>query len=215
MGKVIILSGIDGSGKSTHARKLASELQSSGNPVKYLWMRGQGRIFLSFMLLTLCRLLGITKVRRLENGVKVSEYPFYAYRPLRLLFPWLQFFDSLLYSGILVHRPLLRSHDIIMDRSAVDTFVDIIAYTHAPVAAQLLQRLLLALLPKGSLVVVLDLNEETAMRRKRDVLCIDYLKSRRRIYRHLAENYGWYILSTEFEFKKVHELIMRLIEKEY
>lgn len=214
VGKIIIFSGIDGSGKSMHACKLAHELRSCGRSVKCLWMRGRGRSFLSFPLLALCRLLGVIKVHRLNSGVRVSEYPFYAYRPLRLLWPLLQLVDSILYSVILVYSPLMRSYDItIMDRSVIDTLVDTIADTHAPTSVQLLHRLFLALLPKNSLVVMLDTSEEAAMNRKKDIPDIHYLKIRRRIYKHLAERYKWYTVATKVEFKTVHDLLMKLIEK--
>jgi thymidylate kinase len=213
MAKVIVFSGIDGSGKTAHACKLAYELRSCGKSVKYLWLRGRGRVFLSLPLLILCRLLGITKVHKLRDDVRVSEYPFHMYKPIRLLWPWLQLIDSFLYSMV-VHNFLSRSCDlIIMDRSPIDTLVDIIADTQAPASNSLLQRLFLALIPKTSLVVILDVRVEVAMGRKKDIPNIRYLKPRKRAYENLAKEYGWYILSTETDFNTVHNILLKLVDK--
>ena len=213
--RAIVLSGIDGSGKSTHARKLAQELEHQGKPVRYLWMRGYGRTLLSFPLLVLCRILKITEVKTLKNGIKVSLYKFYEHKPLRFLWPWLQFVDSLLFSILLVYRPLLFSKDvIILDRSVIDTLVDVIADTHAPIAFQSFQRFLLALLPKNSLVVIFDVREEIAMVRKKDVLCVEYLTSRRGLYKHLAAGYGWRLAATEEKFEITHKIFAPIMDQD-
>lgn len=211
--KVIVFSGIDGSGKSTHARRLTHELRTHGKSVKYLWMRGYGRVFFSLPLLVLSRLLRVTRVYRLKSEVRVSEYPFYAYKPLRLLWPWLQLVDSLLYSVIFLYCPFSCHCDIVvMDRSTVDTLVDVVADTHIPHSLErLLQSLFIALLPSDSLILVLDVSEKTAMNRKKDVLCIPYLKIRRKIYKCLAKKCGWYIVSTDEEFDEVHRHLSNLV----
>lgn len=210
-----MFSGIDGSGKSAHARKLADELISYGKSVKYLWMRGQGRIFFSFPLLTLCRLLRITKVHRLKSGIRISEYLFHAYKPLCLLWPWLQLIDSLIYSVTHVYVHLfLSSSFIIVERSVIDTFVDVLADVHNPFGLEILHKLFLALLPKNSLIIILDSDEKVALSRKEDILHIDYLRVRRRLYKSLQRRYGWHLVSTEPKFEAVHDLLMKLTEKD-
>jgi thymidylate kinase len=212
--KVIIFSGIDGSGKSAHARKLMHELEVGGKSVEYLWMRGRGRTFLSFPLLVLCRLLNITKVHTLENGVKISEYSFYKYAPLRLLWPWLQLIDSIIYTTVLIRLSLIHSYDLlIVDRSVVDTLVDVISDTHFPYGMDTLHRLFLFLLPKNSLVIILDTNEETALTRKRDILSRDYLSTRRRIYKSLAVSQNWQVVFTNGDFNSSHNFLSKIVRR--
>jgi len=205
--KVIIFSGIDGSGKSTHARIFGHRLKSNGLSVKYVYMRGLGRIFISLPFLALCRLLKITKVHRLKGGIRVSEYRFYAYKPLRLLWPLIQLVDSMIYTLILI---LLSQHFydvIIFDRSSIDTLVDIIADTRLPIETGILQKLFLSLLPRNSIVIILDINEEIALTRKRDILGKSYLSVRRRIYLKLAELYHWHVISTNGSFEtSIHSI---------
>lgn len=206
-----MLAGVDGSGKSSHARMLIEKL-GRYRRVKYLWMRGKGRTLLSFPLLVLCRLLGITRVRVLKDGIRFSEYPFYAYKPLRFLWPWLQLVDSLIYTAILIHLPRVHSYDIlIIDRSVVDTLVDVVADVHFPLGLQMLQTLFLSLLPKDSLVIVLDVAEEVAIGRKKDIPNKRYLSVRRRAYRFLAREYNWYVLSTEEEFDVAHNILLKIV----
>lgn len=210
--KVIIFSGIDGSGKSTHAHKLLHNLISQNIRARYIWMRGRGKPLLSFPLLVLCRLLGITKVRKLKNGMKVSEYPFYAYKSFRFLWPWLQLMDSLIHTVIHVYFPSFWFDGVlIIDRGIVDTLVDVISDVHTPTGARLLQRLFLSLLPKGSLVIVLDVNEKVAMIRKKDIPSKRYLSIRRRIYKYLASKYGWPVISTDGDFDNSHNALLKVL----
>ncbi len=199
--KFIIFSGIDGSGKSTYARIFECRLKSNGMSVKYVYMRGLDRTFLSLPFLALCRLLKITKVHKLESGIRVSEYPFYSYKPLRLLWPLLQLVDSMIYILLLIRLPQLFYDVIIFDRSPIDTLVDIIADTRLPIGVGVLQKLFLSLLPRNSIVIILDVNEEIALIRKKDILRKSYLSVRRRIYNKLADFYGWHVISTNGSFK--------------
>ena len=211
MSKFIIFSGIDGSGKSTHARIFEHELKSNGMSVKYVYMRGLGRTFLSLPFLALCRLLKITKVHKLESGIRVSEYPFYAYKPLRLLWPLAQLIDSMIYTVLLIRLSQPFYDAIIFDRSPVDTLVDIIADTRLPIEVKILQKLFLSLLPRNSVMIILDVNEEVALVRKKDILTKFYLSIRRRLYNWLAELYGWHVVSTNRSFKISFRLIKNII----
>jgi len=199
--KFIIFSGIDGSGKSTHARIFARKLKSNGMSVKYVYMRGLGRTFLSLPFLALCRLLKITKVHKLESGIRVSEYPFYVYKPLRLLWPLIQLVDSMIYTLLLIRLPQHFYDVMILDRSPVDTLADIIADTRLSIGVGILQKLFLSLLPRNSIMIILDVNEEIAFARKKDILRKSYLSIRRRIYNKLAELYSWHVVSTNGSFE--------------
>lgn len=211
--KAIFFSGIDGSGKSTHARILINELQSHNKSVKYVWMRGYGKVLFSLPLLVLCKIVKITRVKKLDNNTVVSLYPFYRYRPLRLVWPWLQLIDSAIYNIVLVKIPLfIFKQTLLIDRSAIDTFVDVMADTNTAFTTRF-QNLFLALLPKESFVIIFDVEDTIALARKNDVFDLSYLRERRRMYKLLCKKYGWPLLSTREEFSEVHELVkMRLLQ---
>jgi len=211
---VIIFLGIDGSGKSTHALALASFLRSIGKNVKYVWMR---RIaFFSLPLLAVSRLLGITKVRRFKDGSHwISEYPFYAYSPFKLLWPWLQLVDSLIHITFCIYFPLLFNPHIIIiiDRGIIDTLVDVTADCLSPKGYRILERLFIHSIPKNSFVIVLDVEETVAIKRKSDIPSIHFLKIRRKICRLLAKRYKWPILSTDKSFEDVHRKMLLMIRE--
>jgi hypothetical protein len=208
MGTIIALSGIDGSGKSWQAQKLALKMKSEGLSVKILWMRGYGKVFFSFPMLFFCRLVGITRVHDLMNGKKVSEYRFYLYKPISLLWPWLQFFDALLYSKISAF--ISKCFDVtIMDRNAIDMLVDVLLDTNFPSGSRLIQLVFKSLLPKGLCLFVLDVSEEVAATRKNDILNLSYLRARREMYQKLANMHGWPLISTEKDAKEVQEFLYK------
>jgi len=212
--RVLFFLGIDGSGKSTHARTIELLLKSQGRNVKYIWMRRKA--YFSIPLLVISRILGITKVINYTNGSHwISIYPFYAYRPLQLLWPWFQFIDSLLHTFFTIKLPLLFNPKIIIlvDRGMVDTLVDITVDVGIPKGYKRLETLFISSIPKNSYILVFDIDEKIAMQRKKDIPDIHYLKIRRKIYKRLASRYNWPIFSTESDFKTVHRKIMLMIQR--
>jgi thymidylate kinase len=211
--RILVISGLDGSGKSAHAFKLFNELNSIDIPADYLWMRGIGRIFLSLPLLALSKAIGITKVHVLKNKLKVSEYNFHLFKPIRYIWPLVQFLDSIFFTLLLIQNPLKNWNKIlIIDRSVIDTYVDASVDTKNEKINSLFEKCMISMLPKTSCVIVLDVKEEIAMKRKNDVISIEYLIKRRRLYRRLALTYGYPLISTELPFDFVHDKISKKIK---
>lgn len=210
--RVIFFVGIDGSGKSAHAHAVETLLRSKGKNVKYVWMR---RIaYCSIPLLGMCRVLGITKVRRFKDGSHwISEYPFYAYRPLQLLWPWLQLTDSLLHTLFYISLPLLFSSKtiVVVDRGIIDTLVDVTVDVGFPKGYTVLENLFVSAVPKDSCITVFDVDEAIAIQRKDDIPDIQYLKIRRKLYAELAKRCKWPIFSTEDNFSSVHKKVVSVI----
>lgn len=207
----IFISGIDGSGKTKHVQALIKQLSCRGFKIKYVWMRGIGKAFFSMPILGLCRILGITKIHKLSNGNNVSEYHFYAYPSLRLLWPLFQLIDALLFTIFQVLLPLTFSTYVVVERSPIDSFVDVVADVKKPVWFTMFQKSFLALIPKSSRVVLLDVDVEIAMRRKEDVISVGYLEVRRSLYKSLHAIYGWPIISTEGDFTIVHQKLKEVL----
>ncbi|MGD0451267.1 MAG: hypothetical protein ABSA79_09480 [Candidatus Bathyarchaeia archaeon] len=210
--RAIIFSGIDGSGKSRHANKLAEELRKSGRKVESIWMRGYGRIFFSLPVLAFCRALKITYVKTLKNGLKISLYRFHDYKPLCVLWPWVQLVDSMIFNLLLVYRPLRPSTSIsILDRSAVDNLVDVIADTEKPFFPEMLEKCFINLIPNNAIVILLTVDEYTALGRKRDIANVDYLRKRSVLYHYLSCKYKWKSFETESPFFATHSKILKYV----
>lgn len=213
---ILVFLGIDGSGKSTHARAIHNFLRSEGKRVKYVWMR---RIaYSSLPLLGLSRALGITRVRRFKNGAHwISEYPFYAYRPLQLLWPLFQLADSLLHTIFSINLPLLINPEtiIVVDRGIIDTLVDVTIDAGFSKGYAILESLYVMSIPKNSYIAVFDIDEKIAMQRKSDIPSIRYLELRRKLYLSLAKRYNWPIFSTEADFVQVHKSLLSTIRRNF
>jgi len=184
-----------------------------GKKTRYVYMRGYSRVFLAVPFLVISRLLGVTRVHVLEDGIKVSEYRFYTNKVFKTFWPFVSLIDSLLYSFIFFHLCSISYKGLtISDRSIVDTLVDIIADTQDCYFFKHYGRYFLNLIPKNSVVVLLDVDEKTAIKRKKDVLNLRYLKKRRAIYRKLADRYKWVIINTNTDFDIVHQKLLRVFD---
>jgi len=209
--KNILVVGLDGAGKTTHTKKLMEELAMRGIRTRYVYMRGYGRVFLTFPFLVLSRLLGFTKVHVLEDENKVSEYRFFANKAFQTLWPWVSLIDSMLYSFVVFRVNSLFSDRLtISDRSVIDTLVDIISDTQGKHPLKHYSQYFLNLIPKNSVVALLDVDERIALERKKDVFSLRYLKIRREIYRKLADKYGWTIIDTKADLDTVHREFLRV-----
>jgi thymidylate kinase len=202
------LSGIDGSGKSVHAWGLVLKAKRKGIKLKTIWAR---RVVFSLPMLALCRLIGITQVHVNKNGFRVSDYPFYAYKPLRLAWPWFQLADWFYFDTYLRIRGALSDFSVVFDRYSIDAFVDILADVRTPVGLRWLERLFLFSLMRDMLVVVLDIDEEKSLRRKKDTSCFEYLRRRREAYLQLASKYGWPVVSTGSSYCLTNERIFQIL----
>jgi thymidylate kinase len=200
----IVLSGIDGSGKSAHARGVVAAGRKKGIDLKIIWAR---RVALSLPLMAFCRLTRITKVYENKNGFTVSEYPFYVYTPLRLVRPWLLVLDWFYFDLYIKIYQAFTHTSIVFDRYTLDAFVDVLADVRDPIGAGLLERLLIVSLTKNMSIVLLDTDEATAIERKKDIPSFQYLWRRRRTYIQLANKYGWTVIETKDSYQIVNSKI--------
>lgn len=210
--QVVFLTGVDGSGKTTHARYLIEEMKKHGIKARRVWMRGRGLVFVSLPLLALCRLVGLTKVQELPSGHKVSEYHFFDNNAISRLWPWVQLIESIIATVYLVFIPSLFVKFIVVDRGVLDTLVDLCVDIRNDALIDTTGRLFVRLLPKNSLVIILDVSEKISMSRKKEIPNLIYLLSRRRIYHRLSRIYGWKVINTNKDFQKVHREILRIME---
>ena len=199
----IIFCGIDGSGKTTQIRFIAKRLKEKGLRFKYVWLRSAS--YLSLLFSVFYRLLThITKNTEHEKKViaKIRNY--------------LLTIDMFIRSMLRVRIPIRMGYYILCDRFVPDTIVDMISeMENAHLFRSVLGRLLLALIPKQSIIVLLDVEESEAYRRKKDIPSLNYLRKRRRLYLALAHILKIPIIDGRKEPNKVHDEIVRKILSHY
>jgi thymidylate kinase len=195
--KVIALCGIDGTGKSTQASLLQERLQAGGRSTQVLWCRWDPLLARPAVRLLdrLSRRPGSASRSRagsangqapgnVEHGDsrRALKRRLLAWAPLRKLWTGVMVLDY----GLQVAPRLLRARRsaevVIVDRYRHDVIIDLSAggeLLHTPLVLRWL-------LPAPDVLVVLDVDEDTALARKPDSPDLTYLRDRRRLYRELA-----------------------------
>jgi len=204
---VIYLFGIDGSGKTTQLKLIAQALRNRGMKYKYVWLRWVA--FVSYPFLAMCRLLGYTQWKVNENGIRYAERRFYRNRVLAQIWTWLFVIDMLAYSTILVRIPIMLNSVILCDRFVLDAIVDLINETRRhDLLKGIVGRLFRSLLPKSSLILLLDADEEEAFSRKADTPSLNYLRQLRQSYLELAHSLSIPILNGNESPENVYKEIV-------
>lgn len=153
--KLIYITGIDGSGKSTVSEHLAARLRDNGYEVNVLWLRFN-HVF-SKPLLGLCRLLGYTKYEKPE-GIHVGYHDFYKSKLISYLFIFFQYIDAVRvkYTKIL---PVSRKDNsiLILDRYVYDILIDVAVDTRMDNLMQSwIGRRFIKLLPEDCLSILVS-----------------------------------------------------------
>ena len=207
--KMIILMGVDGSGKTAHARALQSELRNSGVRCKYIWFGSA--YFFSLIFMMICRVLGFVKLYKLPNGHMYSAH-LYSKKPLSLLWPLVQFFDVIVLVLVKVKRSAIFNDLIIADRFVYDLMIDVMNDVGNPFFFEtFVGKLIRKLIPSDALFFVLDVDEQTALGRKTDIPNWDYLKIRRKQYLSLA-GFDVPVIDSSGSFEVTHRLLTRALK---
>jgi len=199
---IIGFSGVDGSGKSTVAYLLTRALRHHGSArSEIVWFRWRA--------LTLYALYLYSRFRRLYVRVYVpwlrrwvGIHVFHIDAIARRLYPYLLFIDLTVF--YILHRLLWWVKDVktvILDRFYLDALIDTI-YTCRYVDKVFL-RLFLVMQMRASKVVVLDVDVNTAVARKRDIISRSEIEFKRRVYMILAKHLNIPIINAQQDLSYV------------
>jgi thymidylate kinase len=121
--KIIIVSGIDGSGKTSIINSLQESLKRKNQKSKYTWLRYNH--YLTKVVLGFCKYCGFTKYEYFENS-RVVYHNFYKSKLVSWAFIWATFFDTLVASIMKVYLPsIFNTNHIIIDRWVFDIMIDL------------------------------------------------------------------------------------------
>lgn len=119
MKKYIIISGIDGSGKTTVINELTKALEAEGNTTKYIWMRFNH--YSVKVMNMMARVMGLSV--KVHNAFgDVWEHRLYKNKLFCKLYVWCSYIDN-----VLARRKALRleADYVICDRWVNDTLIDL------------------------------------------------------------------------------------------
>jgi dTMP kinase len=194
---LIVFTGIDGSGKSTQAKRLIKSLEEDNIEVSYIYCRWD-QILLALIKDMWKRSLAkkravsdkeFDRVKK-EERRKLLSNPIF--RRLWLIYFFIDYFLQLF---VKLHIRLINKKLIISDRFVFDSVIDQ-AVDLGEDKNKLLDKLdsflFRILFPHPDLVIYVDCPEKVAFSRKNDIPDIDYLFERRELYLKLAQKYNWF-----------------------
>jgi dTMP kinase len=180
----ICFTGIDGTGKTTQAKKLANNLSSKGTKSKYVYARFIPRI--TRVIIFFGNLIFLKK----ENTTSYSERKnskrklLSKHFVLSKIYYKILFIDYRIQIFLKIDMNLLLGNSIICDRYLYDTIITDVAIDLGLNADEIFQLIINKLnsYPKPDIVFLLDIDEEISYSRKSDINSIEYLKDRRKSY---------------------------------
>jgi dTMP kinase len=211
--KLICLTGIDGSGKTTITRKLVEALNDQGYPAVYVY--GRTDPFISRFIMNMGR---STILRQYNQWAHYDVYHSSKKRVMRNpLLRWIYtgtiWLDYYLQASFKLLPMVFSRKLIILDRYVYDTIISDLAvhleYSHSQIS-QLIRRSFF-LLPKPTLTFLIDLPAEIAFARKNDVPHLHFLSERRNLYLELLRRPEVIRLNGEESIEKLVENILSTI----
>ena len=123
-GHLICLTGVDGSGKSTHAKSLSKFLTSKGYPCKYVW--GASRPVLSYFFFGFTRVFGFWKETKKDTFTDPLEYADRRLvKVLGAVWRLFLFVDFQIRTSFRIRYPLLSGKTVVCDRYFYDMLMDL------------------------------------------------------------------------------------------
>jgi len=204
---IISFIGVDGSGKTTLARKVKNELRKRGysviviKPFRYLFLS----LILKFTRRAIFLFGDKTSTFNKKSSFLREKNKYLVFK----LWPLLALIDHWFYFMFKI-RPLARKYDyLITDRFFFD-FAS--SYKYFGYTTEWLDKIYLKLIPKPDLTFVLDLKPELAFEREKgDVHTLDFFQLQRVYYLELIKKFKLERIDSSKKTEELEELILKKI----
>jgi thymidylate kinase len=226
---LICLTGIDGCGKSTQARMLASRLQAEGWDTATVWTGGRPYVSRPLVRLVKRRFRapiqtesGHFEAREVGNSA-ADEFTAYLDRSNRMFErSWIlrrgwtdvSLLEHAVEANLAVRPPLRRGQAVVCDRYLFKSVVNLAVLLNLPLIdlPRLLRHPAMHLVPEPTLYFLLDLPAVVAFERKHDLPAIEYVERRVPIYRALAAYAGMPVVDATQSPAQVADDIWSIVE---
>jgi thymidylate kinase len=205
--RLICFTGVDGSGKSTHAKALFAFLKENGFNCEYVW--GASRPFLSYPFFALTRVLGYWKITKENTYTDPLEFaPKRVARKLAVLYRFLLFLDFQIKTTTMIRIPMLLGRAIVCDRYFYDLLMDL---KRSDSLSNEFLHILSGTLPQPLLIFLMDAPENLVHERRGFQL--KELIVKRQIYLKMAKTFDFCIFDSSKDFWTNQNSIRRLTLK--
>lgn len=205
--------GIDGSGKTTLAKSIVNKFHQDGIKADYVWLNSVPIFLRPFRFVSQKILLKGKKLNKefteYNNLRKIKVNKFKWLRKIYYSIMFIDYFIWVYYNLIPLYFTRKR---IVCDRYVYDLAVnlgEILSYSIQQ-KVQLIKTLLY-FLPKPDLVILLDVDEDTAFKRKTDTPHINYLKNHRSVYTQLANEFDFKTIDASLDREMVYKIFETII----
>ncbi|MFA5309036.1 MAG: nucleotidyltransferase family protein [Dehalococcoidales bacterium] len=206
---LVTFSGLDGSGKTQHAKILQSCLNACGLKTEYYWSRCGTAGLTRFFTGLANKILG-KKTARGDSKPGAEGRSARLQNPIfRFIWTYLAAFDIMIAYLRHVRLPLLRGRIVICDRYVYDAAAEMesslvkVNWLH-----RLALKMMLAGTPKPDIAYFLDVPEAVSTQRKDASTDIEYLRQLRRNYLRLTQRYHLATKDTARELETIADEIV-------
>ena len=207
-GIFICFIGIDGSGKSTLAKTLIERMNDQGITMEYKWCKFESSVFKIFIFIKNVLFIRESNWKKNFEKSKVVKGNLFKNRYIAAIYECFIFFDYRLQIIRKVTIPLIFGKNIVCDRYIYDTVVDIsidLNYSDEKLKKRIEQ--LLDFSSKPNLVFWVDLPEDVAFSRKKDVPSINFLQEKRNLYKKIGTEFDVIVLDGTKNLQKLNEMV--------
>jgi hypothetical protein len=180
-------------------------------PAKYVWLRFPRLICAPFLVYA--RLRGYSHQETVE-GHRHGYWDFDASWLMSNVFPWALWLDTFLVALVKIYLPLGLGYTLVCDRFVGDVLVDLMVGLDDPRFDERIPgRFFLALLPRDTQVMILDLDTSAAQQRRRELRSDRSHSQRRAAYLDLAHRHHLSVVSTDAPIESVTTRLIEMISE--
>ena len=206
--KSIYFMGPDGSGKTSFLKDIENVYLFHGKLTQHIWLRSPK--ITSKPLMLICRITGLTKYKVI-NGVKYGKHEFYRSKFISWLFPILQLIDFKLKWTF---TRINKQNILLFDRFALDTLADLMVDTgRMDLHNTCLGRAFVNLVPKNTVIIVMDVEESVIRSRKKDTLHDEHLTAKIKVYKILSRDLNLIEINNNRDFDIVKKELFSILDK--